>query len=254
LIRKAVAQTVKHNDSEKRTGRQAGNKARDGRKDRQTTITPDTPYGECSERLTAFGGLLALVKCLDLIGFEKALAEHYVHPTRQPKMGGYRMVLGIVQSVSLLRLGVVLRSRVWALCGYAPRRVTANIDTTVATVDGAIEGARKRHNANHRGKKGRRRVLCFLDETREYLRETQRREETIRIEEMARQSRQFRRPLPESVREVHVRGDGEFIGWESVNASLDEGFRFTFGNKRRDPPFPKDGWSRHVEYDYNECV
>ena len=39
---------------------------------KETTITPDTPYGECSERLTAFGGLLALVKFLDLIGFEKA--------------------------------------------------------------------------------------------------------------------------------------------------------------------------------------
>ena len=55
-------------------------------------------------------------------------------------MGGYRMVLGIVQSVSLLRLGVALRSRVWALCGYVSRRVTTNIDTTVATVYGAIEG------------------------------------------------------------------------------------------------------------------
>lgn len=159
MIRKEVTQTVKHNGRGKRTGRQAGNKARDGRKDWQTTITPDTPYGECSERLTAFVGLLALVKFLDLIGFEKALAEHYVHPAREPKMGGYRMVpgmlmlpfigfqrlghfayvrtdamvcgimrvgvlpavrtfwryltsLGIVQSVSLLRLGAALRARV----------------------------------------------------------------------------------------------------------------------------------------------
>lgn len=49
---------------------------------------------------------------------------------------------------------------------------------------------------------------------------TQRRSETIRNEEVARQIRQFRRQLPESVREVNVRGDGEFIGWESVNACL----------------------------------
>jgi len=152
---------------------------------RRTTITPETAYGECSERLTAFGGLLALVKFLDLIGFEKAFGEHYVHPNRTPKLGGYRMVmgmlmllfigfqrlghfayvrtdsvvcgvlrvrvlpavstfwryltsLGIIQSASLLRLGAALRMRVWALCDYAPRRVTVNIDTTVATVYGAI--------------------------------------------------------------------------------------------------------------------
>lgn len=52
--------------------------------------------GECSERLTAFGGLLALVKFLDLIGFEKAVAAHYVHPQRQAQLGGYRMVLGML--------------------------------------------------------------------------------------------------------------------------------------------------------------
>jgi hypothetical protein len=37
-------------------------------------VTPDTRYDECSERLTAFGGLLALVKFLDLIGFEALFA------------------------------------------------------------------------------------------------------------------------------------------------------------------------------------
>lgn len=123
----------------------------------------------------------------------------------------------------------------------------------MATVYGAIEGARKGHNTKHRGKKGLRPVLCFLAETREYLCGTQRRGETIGNEEVARQIRQFRTQLPESVREVHVRGDGEFIGWESVNACLDEGVLFTFGNKRCDPPFPEDGWYRHGAYDYNEC-
>lgn len=141
----------------------------------------------------------------------------------------------------------------WALCAYAPRRVTVNIDTTVATVYGRIEGARKGHNTKHRGKPGLRPVLCFLEETREYLCGTQRRGETIRNDEVARQIRQFRKQLPASVRDVHVRGDGEFIGWESVHAGLDEEFRFTFGNKRCDPPFPQAGWSRHGTYEYNEC-
>ncbi len=63
---------------------------------RVARITADTRYGECSERLTAFGGLLALVKFLDLLGFENAFEEHYVHPKREPKLGGYRMVAGIL--------------------------------------------------------------------------------------------------------------------------------------------------------------
>jgi hypothetical protein len=251
--------------------------------------------------LTAFGGLLALVKFLDLIDFERSFAETYVHPKREPKLGGYRMVLGmlmllfigfqrlghftyvrtdamvcgilrvavlpavstfwryltsltIVQSAALLKLSGGLRAKVWALCGYAPRRVTVNIDTTVSTVYGAIEGARKGHNIKHRGKKGLRPVLCFLAETREYLCGTQRRGQTMNNEEVARQIRQFRKLLPAAVREVRVHGDGEFIGWESVQACLDEGFQFTFGNKRCDPPFAKKRWYRHGEHEYNECV
>lgn len=285
-----------------KTCREQGQKGRVEEDSRRTArITAETPYGECTERLTAFGGLLALVKFLDLIGFEKTFGEHYVHPKREPKLGGYRMVLGmlmllfigfqrlghfeyvrtdamlcgifrvkvlpavstfwrylislsIVQSASLLRLSGALRAKVWALCAYAPDRVTVNIDTTVSTVYGAIEGARKGHNPKHRGKKGLRPVLCFLAETREYLCGTQRRGETMCNEEVVRQISQFRKLLPDCVRVVRVHGDGEFLGWESVKACLDRGFRFTFGNKRCAPPFPDYGWYRHGEYDYNECM
>ena len=264
-------------------------------------ITADSPHVQCSERLTAFGGLLALVKFLDLIGFEKLFAEHYLDPRREPKLGSYRMMLGILmllfigfqrlgqlayirtdamvcgilrvpmlpavstfwryltsltinQSTSLLKLGAALRGRVWELCGYAPRRVTVNIDTTVSTVYGAIEGSRKGHNMKHRGKKGLRPVLCFLAETREYLCGTQRKGETLKSEEVGRQIRQFRKLLPSSVREVRVHGDGECIGWESVKACLDNGFLFTFGKGRCEPPFAEKGWYRHGEHEYNECV
>lgn len=268
---------------------------------RPLPICADTPYGECSERLTAFGGLLALLKLWDLIGFEQAFGEHYVAPRREPRLGGYRLVggivmllfigfqrlghftylrtesmlcgalrvavlaavstfwrylrsLGIVQSQSLLRLGGVLRAKVWALIEHAPEEVAVNIDTTVSTVYGQIEGARKGHNTKHRGKKGLRPVLCFLEQTREYLCGTQRRGETISGKEVARQIRQFRKLLPACVKKVKVRGDGEFIGWESVKACVEEGFTFIFGNKRCTPPFRARGWYRHGEYEYNECV
>ena len=32
-------------------------------------ITASTPYGVCTERLSPFGGLVALIKFLDLLGF-----------------------------------------------------------------------------------------------------------------------------------------------------------------------------------------
>jgi hypothetical protein len=263
-------------------------------------ITAETPYGECSERLTAFGGLLALVKFLDLIEFEEAFAQHYVLPRRGPKLGDYRMVLGIllllfigfqrlghfayvrsdamvcgvlrvavlpavstfwrylqslsiVQSAALLRLGAALRATVWALCAYRPTRVTVNIDTTVSTVYGAIEGARKGHNTKHRGKKGLRPVLCFLTETREYLCGSQRRGETITMREVARQIRQVRTLLPADVREVRVPGDGEFIGWESVQACRAEGSSSPSATALR-AGLPGGRLVPAREHGYNECL
>ncbi len=96
-------------------------------------------------------------------------------------------------------------------------------------------------------------MLCFLTETREYLYGTQRRGETIANREVARQIRQFRKLMPAHVEGVRVHGDGEFIGWESVQACRDEGFEFTFGNKHCDPPFPDAGWYQHGDHEYNEC-
>ncbi|MBI1745515.1 MAG: hypothetical protein HYR55_02885 [Acidobacteria bacterium] len=94
---------VKDKDN-KNQGRKQGNRAKkknrervaEEPKSRVPQIGPNTPYGLCSERLTAFGGLLALVKFLDLIEFESLFAKHYVSPGRKTKLGGYRMVLGLL--------------------------------------------------------------------------------------------------------------------------------------------------------------
>jgi len=165
----------------------------------------------------------------------------------------YLRSLTIIQSESILRLNGALRAQAWGKCSYRPQRVTVNIDTTVSTVYGEIEGARKGHNPKHRGKKGLRPVLCFLADTREYLCGKQRRGEMMSSAEVGQQIKKFRGLLPEYVKQVRVRGDGEFIGWDSIKACLGEGFTFIFGNKRCDPPFPKKGWYRHGEYEYNEC-
>lgn len=286
----------------KRARREATRRKRQAKaaKFRAPHIGPNTPYGKCTERLSAFGGLLALSKFLDLIQFQDVFNEHYRSPKRRPTLGCYRMVLGLlmllfvgfqrlghftyvredpmmcgllrvdrlpavttfwryvqslwmVQSEALLRVMAALRERVWLLVGFQPRRVSVNIDTTVATVYGAIQGSRKGHNPKHRGKKGLRPVLCFIEETREYLCGKQRRGETITIDEVANQIRRFRGYLPKCVQDVLVRGDGEFIGWESVSACEESGFSFIFGNRRCAPPFPEDGWYRHGGDEYNEC-
>jgi len=292
---------VKRKSSGNREAKQGRKDESNGKPERITHITAETAYAECSERLTAFGGLLALVKFLDLVRFEKMFEKHYNAPQRRTALGNYRMMLGmlmllfigfqrlgqfvyiqtdamicgimnvavlpvvstfwrylrsltIIQSEAILRLNGALRAQAWEKCGYHPRRVTVNIDTTVSTVYGDIEGARKGPNPKHRGKKGLRPVLCFLADTREYLCGKQRRGETMSSAEVAQQIKKFRGLLPEYVKQVRVRGDGEFIGWDSIKACLDEGFTFIFGNKRCDPPFPEKGWYRHGEYEYNECV
>jgi hypothetical protein len=53
--------------------------------------------------------------------------------------------------------------------GYTFKVVHIDIDTTVETVYGDIEGARKGHNPTHRGKKGLRPILAFIAETKEYF-------------------------------------------------------------------------------------
>jgi hypothetical protein len=270
-------------------------------KSRFPKIGPNTEHDICSERLTAFGGLLALVKFLDLIKFKDLFRDIYVSPPRKTMLGCYRMVLGllimlfvgfqrighlkhlredsmitgilkvtrlpavstfwrylqslkIVQSQSLLRLMAALRERVWQLAEYRPKRVRINIDTTVATVYGDIQGAHKGHNTKHRGKKGLRPVLCFLDETREYLCGTQRRGQTITGKEVARLIQSFRWYLPDYVEDILACGDGEFISWESVCECEKSGFSYIFGNRRCTPPFPENRWYRHKEYEYNECL
>jgi hypothetical protein len=59
-------------------------------------ITASTGYETCRERLSPFGGLLALIKFLDLIGLKELFEQIYRSPTREPKLGHYRMILGVV--------------------------------------------------------------------------------------------------------------------------------------------------------------
>ena len=74
---------------------------------------------------------------------------------------------------------------------------------------------------------------------------------------MAALIRVFKKCLPGCVKEVILRGDGEFISWEAVKAAREEGFHFIFGNKVCAPPFASAGWYKVRKNDaveYNEVL
>lgn len=280
------------------------NQGKDECSAKASKIGPSTPYDYCNERLSPFGGLLGLVKFMDLIQFKEIFEGFYKPPSRTPKLGHYNMVyglimllfigfnrvwhfiyiqfdsmlcsifnvlklpyvttywryvnsLGINQGKSLLMVMSALRERVWHLCEIGYESIHINIDTTVETIYGNQQGGRRGHNTRHRGKKGFRPVLCFIEETREYFTGKLRRGETIGGEEVAVLIRGFKRYLPGCVKKVLLRGDGEFISWESVEAALEEGYEFIFGNKACNPPFDPGKWYKVGKKDrieYNECI
>lgn len=262
-------------------------------------IRPDTHYELCDTHMTAFGGLIALVKFLDLVKFKEVFDLRYCSPKRKTDLGCFRMLQGFLmlmfvgftrlghieyirrdpmicgivgvgilpaistfwrylsslclnQSRAFLLISADIRQRVWQTCGLSYDSVCINIDTTVSTVYGAIEGSRKGHNTKHRGKKGLRPVFMFLEETREYLCGTQRQGSTMSDEELAKLIRDIHKYLPSCVRKVIVRGDAEFIGGLTIAACRESGYSFIFGNKSCKPVFDAQKWYQWNEYGYNE--
>jgi len=88
---------------------------------RARKINASTPYDTCTEQLSPFGGLLAVIKFLDLVKFEDIFNFAYNAPARKPKLGHHLMVVGILM---LLFIGF---NRLWhftyvrldaLLCGF----------------------------------------------------------------------------------------------------------------------------------------
>ena len=267
-------------------------------------INASTPYETCSEQLSPFGGLLAMIKFFDLIGFKQIFHDTYCEPVRKPKLGHYSMVVGLLmllfigfnriwhftyirldailcgyfrlpklpvastfwryldsmginQAQSLLKLMSLLRERVWQQLDLNYSRICVDIDTTVETLYGNQQGGRKGHNTKHRGKKGYRPVLCFIEQTREYLIGKLRKGETISGKHTAAFIFRIKAHLPGCVQQVLLRADGEFQSWESVHAAMECGFDFIIANKKCDPPFERDAWYRpwkRRDIEYNSCV
>jgi len=266
-------------------------------------INASTPYETCSEQLSPFGGLLALIKFFDLVNFHKIFNCAYQPTTREPKLGHYSMMVGILmllfigfnriwhfvyirldamlcgffnlsrlpaastfwryvdnlginQAKSLLRVMSILRERAWQLCDLQYAQIRINIDTTVKTVYGNQQGARKGHNSKHRGKEALRPILCFIEETREYLLGKLRKGTTVDGKEAAAFIADIEKHLPGCVQGVLLRADGEFLSWQSVQAALEAGFDFIIANRGCTPQFDPDQWYRpfkRKQLEYNSC-
>ena len=267
-------------------------------------INASTAYETCTEQLSPFGGLLALIKFFDLVNFRKIFDYAYHKPSRNPKRGHYLMMVGILmllfigfnriwhfvyvrmdamlcgffsvtrlpaastfwryvdslginQAKSLLKVMSILRERVWQLCGFTFYRIRVNIDTTVKTVYGNQQGARKGYNPKQRGKESLRPVLGFIEETREYLLGKLRPGTTMDGPEAAAFIADIENHLPGSVQEVLLRADGEFLSWQSVKAALDAGFDFIIANKGCTPFFDRHQWYQPFKrkaLQYNSCI
>jgi len=273
-------------------------------KEKARKINASTPVETCTERLSPFGGVLALVKFFDLTKFNDILDLKFSAPKRKPKLGHILMMkgllmlqfigfnrlwhftyirvdallcgifrvtklpvastfwrymnsMGINQGKSLLNVMSVLRERVWHICGLLYTRIHVDIDTTVETIFGNQQGGRKGHNTKHRGKKGYRPILAFIEPTREYLIGKLRIGATVSGMEMASFINDIPALLPKCVQEVVIRADAEFLSWDSVEAIQKNGFHFIIGNKGCQPKFDSEGWYRpwkRSDTEYNECV
>ncbi len=267
-------------------------------------INASTPFETCTEQLSPFGGLLALIKFFDLVNFHKIFHFAYKPTSREPKLGHYSMMVGVLmllfigfnriwhfvyirldamlcgffnvtrlpaastfwryvdnlginQAKSLLTVMSILRERVWQLCGFEFYQIRINIDTTVKTVYGNQQGARKGHNTKHRGKEGLRPILCFIEETREYLLGKLRKGTTVDGKEAAKFIESLNQHLPGCVQDVLLRADGEFMSWEAVKASIEAGFKFIIANRGCTPIFDPDTWYRPFQrkpIEYNSCI
>jgi hypothetical protein len=165
--------------------------------------------------------------------------------------------LGINQAKSFLKIMSIVRERIWQLIGFQFYKIHVSLDTTVETLYGHQQGGRKGHNTQHRGKKGYRPVLCFIDETREYLAGKLRKGETLSGEEAAAFIAQIKSYLPGCVQKVLLRADGEFLSWKSVQACIAAGFQFIIANKKCDPPFDPNAWYQPLkrkDIEYNSCT
>jgi len=126
----------------------------------------------------------------------------------------------------LLTVQTEMRRRVWAAANVKLKTVTLDTDTTVHTVYGKQQGARKSYNPKNKGKKSYQPILTFLAETREYVAGELRNGDRPTGKQIARHLRSAFKTLPEGVEKIYARADSGFYCWEAVEAYQQAGCQF----------------------------
>ncbi len=92
----------------KHSAKRGMNQGQNEGREEPAKISPNTRYEYCSERLSPFGGLLALEKFMDAVKFREVFEGFYLPPGRTPDQGHYRAVYGILVLLALHRIHAVV--------------------------------------------------------------------------------------------------------------------------------------------------
>jgi hypothetical protein len=118
----------------------------------------------------------------------------------------------------LLSVNHQMMGRVWQSANIKLTHITLDHDTTVNTLYGHQQGARKGYNPKHKGKKSYQPVLTFIVETGEYLYGKQRPGDTMSGEEIGNYIDRCFKHLPPGVSSITNRADAGFYCKQAVAA------------------------------------
>jgi len=118
----------------------------------------------------------------------------------------------------LLSVNHQMMGRVWQSANIKLTHITLDHDTTVNTLYGHQQGARKGYNPKHKGKRSYQPVLTFIAETGEYFCGKQRPGDTMSGEEIGTYIERCFKQLPPGVTSVTNRADAGFYCQQAVMA------------------------------------
>jgi len=151
-----------------------------------------------------------------------------------------------------------MRERVWQASNIRLKEVVIDTDTTIETVYGDQQGARRDYNPKKKGKKCFQPILSFIAETREYVAGRLRSGEHLTGEEIKHHLSEVFHSIPRCVDRVTGRLDAGFYCWDTVEAHEEEGYGFIIAASKHAPiqallttaqwkPGPGcDGWTEFV--------
>jgi len=137
-----------------------------------------------------------------------------------PQSTLWRFLDGLFVHVAgqLLKVQQVFRLRVWDAANVRLETVTIDTDTTVQTVYGKKQGARKSYNPKNKGKLSYQPILTFIAETREYLYGELHNGHRPSGKQIKAHIQKAIASLPAGVRHIYGRDDSGFYCQEAVEA------------------------------------